>query len=354
MLKLRFLTPTLLELQDHQLSFVDTKVKFWYFDLEKRLVSSHGREGDTPDRPMGDERWSWVQEHYIPLAQKQAAEAAAAQHKWESDAPKRAAAVDYRNRCAELDQRRAAWEAANPLNGLTDEQADALDNELETHWNFWKRELRVYNFANSRVPDGHPILNPLSIHNVTREDALELVSMARMGFYREPERVRNSEIERDAFNQLRLMINITTVCPFNGFEPSNYDLEGFKRKMVEYLDCNPGEADWISIAEQMGYTTDPVAQPEPEPEPELDDPVAGQTLIVVGLQLPDDADINAEDARAYVEAALKAYPGGLVPDDPFSPMNWPACRDVRTWSTPPDKMLALVPGHRRPSTKDES
>ncbi len=38
----------------------------WYYDIENWLVSSHGKKGDTPDRPMTAEAIEWVQKHYLP------------------------------------------------------------------------------------------------------------------------------------------------------------------------------------------------------------------------------------------------------------------------------------------------
>jgi len=34
------------------LSFVDTKVSYWYYDLEKNMKSSHGKKDDVVDREM--------------------------------------------------------------------------------------------------------------------------------------------------------------------------------------------------------------------------------------------------------------------------------------------------------------
>lgn len=55
-----------LAVREAQHSFRGTKRSYWYYDLQKRLKSSHGREGDTPDRPMSDADVAWVTMHYLP------------------------------------------------------------------------------------------------------------------------------------------------------------------------------------------------------------------------------------------------------------------------------------------------
>jgi hypothetical protein len=38
----------------------------WYYDIESWMVSSHGKKGDEPDRPMTEASIAWVQTHYLP------------------------------------------------------------------------------------------------------------------------------------------------------------------------------------------------------------------------------------------------------------------------------------------------
>ena len=43
-------------------------VQDWYFDTRNWLCSSHGCEGDTPDRPMTSEAIEWTKRHHLPNA----------------------------------------------------------------------------------------------------------------------------------------------------------------------------------------------------------------------------------------------------------------------------------------------
>lgn len=49
---------------------VATRVRHWYYDILGWMVSSHGREGDVPDRPMTESAIAWVQKHYLPKVGK--------------------------------------------------------------------------------------------------------------------------------------------------------------------------------------------------------------------------------------------------------------------------------------------
>lgn len=54
-------------------SWTDTKRSYTYYDLERGLKSYIGREGETPSVAMTADDISWVQKHYVPLAEKQKA-----------------------------------------------------------------------------------------------------------------------------------------------------------------------------------------------------------------------------------------------------------------------------------------
>ena len=54
-----------LEVKETIMSFVEDKVSFWYYDVEKWLSSLHGREGDTPTFPMSRSSIEWVEKHYL-------------------------------------------------------------------------------------------------------------------------------------------------------------------------------------------------------------------------------------------------------------------------------------------------
>jgi hypothetical protein len=47
-------------------SFRGTKTQHWYYDLKLWMVSSHGREGDTPDRKMTARAIEWTTKHHFP------------------------------------------------------------------------------------------------------------------------------------------------------------------------------------------------------------------------------------------------------------------------------------------------
>lgn len=44
----------------------DTQVRHWYHNIKTWMVSSHGKEGDTPNRPMDKAAIEWVQKYYLP------------------------------------------------------------------------------------------------------------------------------------------------------------------------------------------------------------------------------------------------------------------------------------------------
>lgn len=47
-------------------SALKTSVRHWYYDLANWKVSSHGLEGDAPDRDMSPSGIAWVRRHYFP------------------------------------------------------------------------------------------------------------------------------------------------------------------------------------------------------------------------------------------------------------------------------------------------
>lgn len=146
MLEARFLTDTLLEVKESLMGFNRTKVTFWYYDLVRNLVSSTGKEGSSPDRMMSPQQRDWLTRHTIPLAHRQALAA----QEWAAKQPERDAELarraDYRARLTELNARRVRWNRENPVDGLTEEEQDAIDDEFDALWDQWKRELRVYNY----------------------------------------------------------------------------------------------------------------------------------------------------------------------------------------------------------------
>lgn len=59
------LTGNILEVREETIGWNDTKVTFWYYDVERWLVSN-GRPNEAPTRPISPEAIAWVQKHYLP------------------------------------------------------------------------------------------------------------------------------------------------------------------------------------------------------------------------------------------------------------------------------------------------
>ncbi len=64
----RELNGNILHVTESILSFHDTQVTHWYYDIKKWMVSSHGREGDMPDRAMTLNAIAWCKKYHIPAA----------------------------------------------------------------------------------------------------------------------------------------------------------------------------------------------------------------------------------------------------------------------------------------------
>jgi hypothetical protein len=58
-----------LEIHQTILTWNKTHHQFWYYNIRTWMVSSHGRKGDTPDRPMTRLDIDWVKEHYLSKLQ---------------------------------------------------------------------------------------------------------------------------------------------------------------------------------------------------------------------------------------------------------------------------------------------
>lgn len=61
-----------LVVRDEMPSFDQTVISWWYHDLENRMSSSGGQEGDEVDRPMDDDALAWITQHYLPLLKTRA------------------------------------------------------------------------------------------------------------------------------------------------------------------------------------------------------------------------------------------------------------------------------------------
>jgi hypothetical protein len=59
----------ILEVTEVLMSALKTQTRYWYYDTGKWLKSSHGKQGDTPDRIMTDADIQWVKQYYLPKVQ---------------------------------------------------------------------------------------------------------------------------------------------------------------------------------------------------------------------------------------------------------------------------------------------
>lgn len=60
------LTGNILEVKETLMSVFDTKVSYWYYDIDKWMVSSHGKKDDKPDRHCTDSCIALVRAYYLP------------------------------------------------------------------------------------------------------------------------------------------------------------------------------------------------------------------------------------------------------------------------------------------------
>lgn len=55
-----------LEVKEEIHGWFGTKTSYWYHDTDNWLVTSFGKEGDTPDRAMVQGEIDWVKTYYLP------------------------------------------------------------------------------------------------------------------------------------------------------------------------------------------------------------------------------------------------------------------------------------------------
>ena len=55
-----------LEVCETMFSATTTTRRYFYYNLRTKMVSSHGRKGDVPDRQMDAGQETWVRIHYLP------------------------------------------------------------------------------------------------------------------------------------------------------------------------------------------------------------------------------------------------------------------------------------------------
>lgn len=58
-----------LEVAETTISFKETRVRYWYYDTRRWLMSSHGKKGDIPERVMSQSDIDWVKKYYLPNVQ---------------------------------------------------------------------------------------------------------------------------------------------------------------------------------------------------------------------------------------------------------------------------------------------
>lgn len=73
MLIFNWVSPTILEVQEHLMGWTDTKITYWYYDTKKYLVNQRGQQNETPTEPMNESSIKWLHDHHLPNAKKQIA-----------------------------------------------------------------------------------------------------------------------------------------------------------------------------------------------------------------------------------------------------------------------------------------
>jgi len=255
MLDARFLTETLLEIKESIFGPTHTKVNFWYYDLANNLCSYTGCEDDTPTRPMTPEQRAWVDKHMVPLAHRQADEAYVAAQRHAKTQSARRRAEDYCRRIDELNERNRRWEEANPIFDVSHEELNRIELEQDALRDFWKRELKVYNYRGC----SDAISNPLTIHNVSRQEAIELIIQTRpLRADKDLHHLCNADLINSSLRDQFLLLNIYTDCPVTGEPGMEFGLDVFQRKLQDASQCMDTVMDWIALAQREGHTTQTV------------------------------------------------------------------------------------------------
>ncbi|KWU26316.1 hypothetical protein [Burkholderia cenocepacia] len=83
------LNGTVLEVKEALMSFTDTKVSYWYYDIHTWLRSLTGKPHDMPSQPMSPEEIEWVRTYYLPKALAPKAEPVKSQYDPKAQAPLR-------------------------------------------------------------------------------------------------------------------------------------------------------------------------------------------------------------------------------------------------------------------------
>jgi hypothetical protein len=62
------LNGAILEVKESLLGWTDTKVSFWYYDVENWTRSLTGKRDEAPSEPMRPDEIDWAKKHYLPKA----------------------------------------------------------------------------------------------------------------------------------------------------------------------------------------------------------------------------------------------------------------------------------------------
>lgn len=60
----------ILEVTERIMSFSDTKVTYWYYDVKNWLRSRTGKQDELPTETMPAENIAWVEKYYLPKARE--------------------------------------------------------------------------------------------------------------------------------------------------------------------------------------------------------------------------------------------------------------------------------------------
>lgn len=60
----------LLAVTETLMSFTQTRVAYWYYDVSKWLRTLHGTKDERPSAPMSPQEIAWVSQHYLTKARE--------------------------------------------------------------------------------------------------------------------------------------------------------------------------------------------------------------------------------------------------------------------------------------------
>lgn len=66
MISVTQIRPNVLEVVSSIYSFTKSTKQYWYYDLNSRLKSQHGKQGDAIDKHMSAVEYEWAVKYYLP------------------------------------------------------------------------------------------------------------------------------------------------------------------------------------------------------------------------------------------------------------------------------------------------